>query len=355
MKSSDVSVVVCAYTHRRWNDICAAITSVVKQDELPAELIVVTDHNDELGDDLRDFVRRVQPTTPVRVIANSGPRGLSGARNTGVVAAEAAVVAFLDDDAVADPGWLGHMVARYDNPAVRGVGGGARPRWPGGARPAWFPAEFDWVVGCSYPGQPEQAGPVRNFIGANMSLRRDDILAAGGFHTGLGRVGRIPLGCEETELCIAIAQLYAGTRMIYDPQMSVSHRVTDDRIEPRYFFRRCHAEGISKAAVSGLVGSADGLSSERTYTARVLPRGLVYRMWGLIRGPGAVADVIVGARGRRDLGAQFAMIVSGALVTVFGYARGRVVGAAIPPRSQSLTDDGADGETSGRGASRLAN
>ncbi|MEE4025407.1 glycosyltransferase [Gordonia sp. PKS22-38] len=334
--NDDITVIICAYTHRRWNDLCSSITSVVTQLPPPFEVVVVIDHNDELVDDVEAFVARTAPTVPVRVLRNRGPQGLSGARNTGVAAAGTAVVAFLDDDATADAGWVGRMAAGYTDARVRGVGGYARARWPGGRRPGWFPAEFDWVVGCSYPGQPIVTEAVRNFIGANMSLRRDDITAVGGFHTGLGRVGRIPLGCEETEMCIRIAQQRSGVRMMFDPAMAVAHRVTDDRVTPRYFFRRCYAEGVSKAAVSGLVGAADGLASERTYTAAVLPYGILTRVGGVIGGVSVAGGVAHGARSRMDLATQAATIVAGAVVTVAGYARGRLGGAAVPTRDGSL-------------------
>ena len=58
--------------------------------------------------------------------------------------------------------------------------GTRRPRWAT-ARPAWFPHEFGWVVGCSYTGHPRSPPMIRNPIGANMSFRRDAMLAVGGF------------------------------------------------------------------------------------------------------------------------------------------------------------------------------
>ena len=117
----------------------------------------------------------------------------SPARNTGVALATGAVVAFIDDDAVADTDWLKYLGAAYAHDGVLGVGGAIEPAWQHG-RPAWFPAEFDWVVGCTYRGVPEFAGPVRNLIGANMSLRREVFDVVGGFNEGVGRVGAVPLG-----------------------------------------------------------------------------------------------------------------------------------------------------------------
>ena len=157
-------MVICAYADERWDDLLSAIDSVADQRVAARETIVVIDHNDAL-------LRRLRPARPhVIALPSSGVRGLSGARNTGVGAARGSVVAFLDDDARADRGWLERLLAPYDDPSVVGVGGRVDADWPHG-RPRWFPREFDWVVGCSYDGLPTRTQPVRNMIGANMSLR----------------------------------------------------------------------------------------------------------------------------------------------------------------------------------------
>src|SRR5580692_2333469 len=106
---SRVSVVICVFTRERWDDILAAIASVRGQ-SLPAhELIVVVDHNrelfEQLGAELSATVPSGQGGGPrIIVVPNLGPRGLSGGKNTAVSIASGDVVAFLDDDAVAEPG-----------------------------------------------------------------------------------------------------------------------------------------------------------------------------------------------------------------------------------------------------------
>jgi len=159
------------------------------------------------------------------------------------------VIAFLDDDATAEPGWLAALMAPYADLEVAGTGGVAEPRWPT-QRPSWFPPEFDWVIGCSYLGLPEVAGPIRNFIGANMSFRKSAFDAAGLFRSDIGRVGTLPLGCEETEFSIRLSSALPGSVLMHVPESRVRHRISADRTEPRYFLRRCFAEGLSKAVVS---------------------------------------------------------------------------------------------------------
>src|SRR5260370_507002 len=96
----DISVIICAYTEKRWDDLVAAIESVRQQTLPAAEIIIVIDHNLQL-------LERVQDRIPdVIVVENTEARGLSDARNSGITAAKSQVVAFLDDDAVATPGWL---------------------------------------------------------------------------------------------------------------------------------------------------------------------------------------------------------------------------------------------------------
>ena len=105
MARPDVSVVICAYSDRRWNDLVAAVTSVRAQSEEPAEIVVVVDHNPAL-------LTRARAALPVSTVVENGePRGLSGARNSGISATSGEVVAFLDDDAIAEPTWLECLIA----------------------------------------------------------------------------------------------------------------------------------------------------------------------------------------------------------------------------------------------------
>jgi GT2 family glycosyltransferase len=298
-----ISVVVCAYTEERWEDIVAAIGSCHAQTIPPLETIVVVDHNPVLLQRLRSSVRNIV------AVENHEVQGLSGARNSGIHSARGEVVAFLDDDAIADPNWLERLGTAYTDPAVIGVGGSVAPLWPR-RRPRAFPAEFDWIVGCTYRGMPETTSSVRNMIGANISLRRDLFAEIGGFRSGIGRVGKRPLGCEETELCIRARQRWPEATILFEPGARVRHRVTAERIRWSYFRARCYAEGLSKVMVASHTGVRDGLASERTYALRPLPLGV-------LRG---LRDALT----LRDLAgiARSGAIIVGLGITVAGYAAG---------------------------------
>lgn len=259
-----VSVIICAYTQQRWEEMIASIASAVRQPEA-TEVIVVIDHEPEL---LRRTRRAWNGLT---VVPNKFRQGLSGARNTGLELATGDVVAFLDDDAVADGEWLRQLIAPFDRTDVVAVGGRALPVWPQRRAPALLPAELWWIVGCSYRGLPEGRADVRNVMGCTMALRRNALRAIGGFNTDTGRVGTHPLGAEETEACIRLRAADPDSRVVYEPASLVRHSVTRDRTTLRYLRRRSFFEGVSKAALSKTLGAGEALSTERGYTAKVLP------------------------------------------------------------------------------------
>ena len=297
------SALVCAYTDDRWADIERAIDSLRRQTHPVQEILLVVDHNEAL------LARARAAFADVRCMPNAGQRGLSAARNTGVEAATGDVVGFLDDDAAAAPDWVERMLAAYVDANVVGVGGWVDPAFRA-PRPAWFPDEFLWVLGCSYTGLPAARGPIRNPIGANMSFRRDLFAAVGGFDTGTGRVGKDAAGCEETEFSIRAAQDSPGARIVLEPAAVCRHAVPADRLTRSYFRRRCAAEGRSKAVVSQLTGADAALSTEQVYVRRTLPAGIA-------RG---LRDAI---RGDRSGAARAWSIVEGTAVTAVSYLRMR--------------------------------
>src|SRR5262249_13978724 len=156
-------------------------------------------------------------------VANALGRGAAGARNTGVREASGDVVAFVDDDAEPEPIWLEELADGFREAGVLGVGGDIRPHWEVG-RPRWFPREYDWVVGCTYAGLGEDAGPVRNLIAANMAVRRDVFEALGGFRRELSKVGERSRP-EDTDLCLRAQPLFPGARWLHRPSAVVRHRV----------------------------------------------------------------------------------------------------------------------------------
>lgn len=303
-----VSVIVCAYTLQRWEVLCEGIASIAAQTRPALETILVIDHNPEL-------LARARARFPqVRVSPNTGERGSSESKNTGVQLATGEILAFLDDDAVAADDWLEELIAPYGDLSVIGTCGMPMPRWQEGRAPRWLPLEFYWTVGCGYRGLPTRVAPVRNPIGAAMSFRKSVFDQIGGFSIGLGPNMDTPSphgGGEETELGIRALRAFPQGKLLHVPEALVEHQVPAERTNPGYFRHRCWLEGKTKALLSDRVGAADGLSSERTYTLKTLPTGVMHGLTDSIHGD------FTGLQ-------RAAAIIAGLGFTLAGYVWGRI-------------------------------
>jgi cellulose synthase/poly-beta-1,6-N-acetylglucosamine synthase-like glycosyltransferase len=253
------AVVICTSSHDRRALLLECVDSVLRGTRAPNEIIVVVDQNREL---MAELIGSLPPT--VKVLA-SEREGLSEARNIGVHAAKSDVVAFIDDDATAESGWLAALMKEFEaSDDVLGVGGAIVPRW--GADRRWLPEELLWVVGCTYRGHRPDAGPIRNPIGANMAFRREPLASVGGFATGFGKRGNAYETCDETEVSLRLEQAHGRGRIQYVPTARVRHFVPASRVSWRTLLRRSISEGLSKGRLRRLYGSS-ALSAEHRYAA----------------------------------------------------------------------------------------
>lgn len=309
----EISVVIRTFTQARWDLFVAAVESVQQQTLPPGQIVVVVDNNPAL------LERAASQFPKITVVDNHQPRGSSGALTSGAMAAQSEVVAFLDDDAIAAPDWLERLSEGYEKTDVVGVGGTTLLVWESG-RPRWYPQEFFWIVGGSYKGIPEEMTPIRNFFAGNMSFRREVFEAIGGFRRGMGHMGRNPIGCDETELCIRLHQHWPDKILLHAPLAVIHHYVPDGKSTLYYFLRRCYLEGRSKAMISWLVGFKDGMANERVHAFQTIPKGVINNL----------KDAIL----HGDIGGltRAAAIVAGLLMAAGGYAIG-ILFWLVRPRS----------------------
>jgi GT2 family glycosyltransferase len=296
------AVVIACHSEKRWDFILEAVASVKGQTLPAAELILVVDHNPVL------LARLKLALTGVTILPNADARGASGARNTGAAAASAGYLAFLDDDARAEPTWLAHLASALEDPSIAGAAGRVLPRWES-QRPGWFPEEFDWVVGASYRGMPTIAAPTRNGWGESMAVRTEQFLAIGGFRSGFGKLGDHSRP-EDTDMCIRLSTEVGGPWM-YEPASVVWHHVPVQRTTFGFFIRRTYHEGRGKAELARLLPEpSSALSSERGYVLRTLPSGVLAHSASAMR-----------RRRFADIGKAGAIVV-GLGSTVWGYLIG---------------------------------
>jgi glycosyltransferase involved in cell wall biosynthesis len=252
MLTPKISAIIC--THNRDRYLGLAIDSLLQQDCDQFEILVI----DNASTDTTQSVVEARLSDPrVRYIYES-TLGLSAARNRGAQEAKAEILAYLDDDAIATPTWLSHLVKAYEQDDRLAIAGGkVNLIWTDGiTAPNWLSEGLAGNLGAYDLGEKlvyiEQPGLTPR--GLNYSLRRTFLDQVGGFDLQLGRVGKNLLSNEElhmTELA-----LDRSWRVAYLPEALVGHHVAPERVNPAWFLERGWWQGISECYREQLSGQA---------------------------------------------------------------------------------------------------
>ncbi len=239
-----LSVVICS--HNRADCLGAAIESLIPQADLRGkhEILVV---NNRSTDRTREVVRRFEYSHGVRHLFEA-KLGLCHARNRGWQEARGQIVAYLDDDAIAGPGWLDAIEQAFASaPGLGVVGGRVEPIWEA-ERPTWLSDDIALSLTIlDWSSTPKFLTDLRAewLVGANMAIPAWLLAEVGGFHPGLDRVGKLMLSSGDVFLQKQITA--KGYACLYYPKMTVRHRVPATRVQQRWFIRRYYAQGLSDA------------------------------------------------------------------------------------------------------------
>jgi glycosyltransferase involved in cell wall biosynthesis len=296
----EVSVVVCTYG--RATKLASCLEALARQTfRARAEVIVVDDGS-------TDSTAEVVSQFDVRLEQHDVNRGLAAARNTGIRAAVAPVVAFTDDDCVPAEGWLEALLEQYyaDDDVV-GVGGGVAAlqldtivRRYLAETNRLAPLEMDLSVSTSMAYRaylylqrnlrialvPPHTRAVYSLVGANMSFRRGALLEVGLFDP------RIRFGGEDEDICRRLREAFPDRTFVYTPFAPVAHDFEGDlrdalRRSYRYGkgsargFLKNHDQGPTLFPVPALVFALIALGLWRPWTlaaATMLPF-VVFSKW----------------------------------------------------------------------------
>lgn len=323
-----VSVVVCTYSMDRLDPFFEAVDSTLAQTHDPLEVVLVVDGNDEVFEHVED---RYGPDSEaaaefdgeIRLHCNDENRGISYSRTKGARIASGEVVAFIDDDGVAEPQWIETLVDTYRRTDALAVGGNVVPDWVT-EKPDFFPAEFYWLVGCTEKGFADHMEEVRNTYGSNISYRRQVFLEVGGYDPNTGRKGDRHIQAHEAPVGIRLRERY-GRGVVYNRNAVVHHKLFDYRGEFRWLLFRSFWQGYSKRIMSVLYPDSQG--DESAFLGKLLFSFLPGRLWSLTREP-EVAKA-----------KQFVAIVVFTAAVGFGYLYG-----LTKSRREVLREDAGDDE-----------
>jgi glycosyltransferase involved in cell wall biosynthesis len=242
-----VSAVVC--THNGGDVIEKAITSLQKQD-YPDDLYEILVVNNASTDDTPAIIEKLSSAGPKEIRCVDEPKlGLSNARNAGIQASQSEVIAFIDDDSMADEKWLSSLVQIFQQHDAACVGGKVNPIWSI-PPPSWLPEEIQLYLTIVDMG-PEirELHGLEYPSGTNISYRKTAVQEVGGFDPRFGRTGSLLLSGEEDDLCQRLEA--AGHKRYYNPSAIVNNPIPESRLTKKWFISRGYWQGRTSALRGG--------------------------------------------------------------------------------------------------------
>jgi GT2 family glycosyltransferase len=240
-----ISVIICTY--RRETLALRAIRSVVEDGSAECEVLVIDQDPDG---SLESRIRELLGPPPQLRYFRISTLGLSQARNLGAREAAGPVLAFLDDDAQARPGWLaGYRDAFARDTAPTMVGGRIMPEWEV-PKPRWYPSSRITILGTYDIGESAAPFPDSDLpVGANFAILKGELLRLGGFSEQLGfKAGRrLALGGEDSLLGGRVRA--AGGLILYEPRAVATHLIREEKLRLAYFLKRTFIEGMTQIVV----------------------------------------------------------------------------------------------------------
>jgi glycosyltransferase involved in cell wall biosynthesis len=251
------SIAICTYN--RANSLEDSIRAASEQRvEFDYEVIVV---DNKSTDGTKSVVRRMQEIYPHIRYVREENQGIAYARNCAVHEARGDIVAFTDDDGIAQPGWLAALVEVFDRPEVGGVAGKIVLDLPDEI-PTWLnPAMYSFLAAYDRGPEPKETDEAYT---CNFAFRRAIAIELGAFSVKLGFCADKLLPGEDTDFARRL--ILAGNKLMYMPHAVVFHRPDASRLNEDWFLRRYRQQG----RVEVLIGSAPGELSDIMKAAREL-------------------------------------------------------------------------------------
>lgn len=300
--------VICTYNNAGGLDaVLSALSRQRPAADVAWSVLVVDNASTDSTADVVDAHRSRRLLPGLRRVQEH-EQGLTPARRRGVWETRAPWIAFVDDDNLLEPGWVGAIAdAIRSHPAAGAIGGRVVLDWE---RPP--PRVFERFGFCFAAQDPGGAArELDNLVGAGMVVSRKALVECGWLERPLlaDRVGARLTSGGDVEIAQRIRG--AGYPIWFTPEAVLRHRIPASRASWHYLLRVNYGLGGSEALVGALTWSGDWQSWRRTAPWRVIkkvaaalrrPQGLVATLAslsfaiGVARGVSACAAMAVEER-----------------------------------------------------------
>lgn len=256
-----------------------AAQSILNQTYSDVELVIIVDGSKAVFERARSDFEEFEN---VIVHQNESNKGLLSSRNIGAKLASGDIIAFIDDDALADSRWIAELLDTYQETDAIAAGGKMVPKWIAD-EPKFLPQEYYWLIGVTHKGFPTETTEVRNTFGSNISFLRDKFLKLDGFNVEIGgRREDVNLQGGETELCVRMRSKF-GKGVIFNPDAIVSHKVFQYRTRKRWLINRAFWQGFSKRVMATI--TPDSGQEETEFLEQLIFNSFPCRTSQIIRNP----------------------------------------------------------------------
>ena len=253
-----ISLVICTYNRDRY--LPEALESVKKQsfDYDLFELIIVDNSSTDNTENISKTFISQNPLLRARYCFEE-KKGLSFARNRGIMEAEASIISFVDDDVILSPSFLNEIVNFFDKfqDAV-GAGGKVIPKYENDAEPEWMSKYLNGFVGKVDHGSRiiQYSNEMKYPAGCNMTYRKDILSEAGGFNN------KLTFRSDDKDIFYRVKEL--SDKIYYVPNAWLYHNIDSYRLAESNFKRlflktgneekrRLYSEGKKIGAIKKLI------------------------------------------------------------------------------------------------------
>jgi glycosyltransferase involved in cell wall biosynthesis len=273
----EISVVIC--TFNRAESLKRTLTSIGSM-QIPEDLsweLIVVDNNSPDSTEAVIAAFALESGLPV-VYAFEAKKGLSHARNRGIMEARGAVIAFTDDDVIVDAAWLGNILNAFKDQSTACAGGRILPVWEK-EPPGWLTTDLYNYLALLDLGDEPVLMTTPNLWGANFAVRSGMFEKYGNFNTEIGRTRSKLYAGEETEIIRRLIE--NREKVCYFPGMLVHHCISENRMNKAYFRKWEYDQGELRGMQIGkqpLLQSAKLLASVARNIVKAAGRFLWFRV-----------------------------------------------------------------------------
>ncbi len=235
----ELSIIVCTYNRAQF--LPDALESIKNQNisGKDFELIVINNNSTDSTETICKKFERENPGINFQYHIETS-QGLSFARNKGIEVSKGKIIAFIDDDAIAEPDYASNILKVVNkNPDHAGFGGKVLPIYPNKTEPAWMSKYIQGVVSKVDYGEKQGPFDKKKYpVGCNMIFRRSIFDEVGTFNT--------ELKFRSDDKFIFLKLRDHNKKILYAPGIVVHHNIDASRLTYNFIVKLCIQIGATE-------------------------------------------------------------------------------------------------------------